>query len=116
TGDFYEESLPTLSDLLSSEQLPAKTMAEIVHGAEAKPGTSEEVDFRAEISKLSKLSPGQALTAVEKLLAAARVAQSTAGPGITNLLQDLRDLFTSATAKPEEIDDYIKWRVENTEW
>jgi TolA-binding protein len=116
TGDFYEESLPTLSDLLNSGQLPAKTMAEIVHGPEAKSTQLEEVDFRTEISKLGKLPPAEALKAVKKLLPGARAAQSTIGPGVTNLLHDLHDLFSSATAKPKEIADYIEWRLENTEW
>jgi TolA-binding protein len=113
TGDYYEDSLPTLSEVLNSGQLPAKTIAEIAREDGAKPAAAGKVDFKAEILALAKLPAAKALAAVDKLLPAARAAQPIAGPGITNLLHDLRDLFAFGKATAEEIAAYVEWRVEH---
>ena len=116
TGDFYEESLPTLVDVLKSGQLPAKTIRDIVQDQVPPLADPGEFDFKHPILALAKLPAAQALAAVEKLLPTARAKQPNSGPGITNLLHDLRDLFAHGKAGRDEVADYIEWRVAHSSW
>lgn len=116
TGDFYEESLPTLADVLKSGQLPAKTISDIAQDQVPQPVNPGEFDFKRPILALAKRPAAQALAAVEKLLPTARAKQPDSGPGITNLLHDLRDLFAHGKAGRREVADYIEWRVAHPKW
>ena len=116
TGDFYEESLPTLADVLQSGQLPGKTIGDIVRNTAAPPIDPGDFDFRKNILALAKLPAAQALAEVEKMLPLARAKQTGSGPGVTNLLHDLRDLFSHGKAAPAEIAEYVEWRVAHPRW
>ena len=116
TGNFFEESLPTLADVLRSGQLPAKTIGDIARDQAAQPADPGDFDFRKNILALAKLPAAQALAAVEKMLPIARAKQTESGPGVTNLLHDLRDLFFHGKAAAAEIADYVDWRVAHTKW
>ena len=115
SGDFYEEPLPTLLEVLASERLSGKTVREIMRPDRAAAPNGKGTDFRSAILALKPMPPGTAVTAVDKLLKAARSEQAMLGPGPGNLLQDLRDLFASASATTAERADYIEWRVANTQ-
>jgi outer membrane protein assembly factor BamD (BamD/ComL family) len=115
SGDFYEEPLPTLLEVLASERLSGKTVREIIRPERSAAQNGKGTDFRSAILALKPLPPGTAVTAVDKLLNAARSEQAMLGPGPGNLLQDLRDLFASDSATTAERADYIEWRVANTQ-
>lgn len=113
SGDFYDEPLPTLSALLRSEQLPAKSVGDLVRKPAAQ-APEKPVDFQAEIAALATQPAAQAQAAVARLLIAARAEQPVIGPGMANLLHDLRDLYAAGQATPEETTAYINWRLAHT--
>ena len=116
TGDFYEEALPTLADVLQSGQLPAKTIGDLARDHAPLPTDPGDFDFKKNILALAKLPAAQALASVEKMLPIARAKQADSGPGITNLLHDLRDLFSFGKAERVEVAEYIEWRVAHSKW
>ncbi|MEY5011520.1 MAG: hypothetical protein RLZZ253_2659, partial [Verrucomicrobiota bacterium] len=72
SGGFYEEPLPTLLEVLASERLSGKTVREIIRPERAAAPNGKGTDFRSAILALKPMPPGTAVTAVDKLLKAAR--------------------------------------------
>lgn len=111
TGDFYEEPLQTLPDYLKLDQLPAKSIDQIV-GDSAKPAPAAgEVNFAAELLDLTKKPGREALASIDKMIVAAR---AKAASPLLNLLNDLRDLF-AGPATAAETAAYVQWRIDKAD-
>ena len=111
TGDFYEEPLQTLADYLRLDQLPAKSMGQVL-AETGKPETpAAETDFQAGLLALPKLPGPEALASLDRMIAAARAAALNP---LLNLLNDVRDLF-AGPATAAESGAYLEWRMEQAD-
>ncbi len=107
TGDYAEEPLAPLSDLLKLDQLPAKTLQQL-HDEMGKPAPkAEKVDVEKEVAGFKSMTPAQVVARIDQLVPQARATQDT--PAL-NLLNDLRDLH-AGRADAAEIADYLAWRT-----
>ena len=107
TGYFDEEAVQTLPDYLRLDQLPAKSIRQVL-AETGKPETpGAKIDFQAELLALPKKSGAEALASLDKMIAAARSAADTP---LLNLLHDVRDLFAGPATAAESA-DYLEWRV-----
>ncbi|MDR3720707.1 MAG: tetratricopeptide repeat protein, partial [Candidatus Acidoferrales bacterium] len=111
TGDFYELPLQTLPDYLKLDQLPAKSIDDIV-AESAKPAPeAPEINFAAELLELSKKPGRDALASVDKMIVAAR---AKAASPLLNLLNDIRDVL-AGPATAAETASYLQWRIEKAD-
>ncbi len=111
TGGFYEEPLQTLADYLRLDQLPAKSIGQVL-AETGKPETpAAKTDFQAELLALPKKPGAEALTSLERMIATARAAADTP---MLNLLHDVRDLF-AGPATAAESTAYLEWRIEQAD-
>ena len=107
TGDYEEQPLTPLSDLLQLDQLPFKTVQQI-HDEIGKPAPkAENVDVEKEATAFKAMTPAQVVARIDQLVLQARATQDT--PTL-NLLNDLRDLH-AGPANAAEIADYLAWRT-----
>ena len=107
SGDFYEEPLQTLADYLRLDQLPAKSIAQVLAETGQSAAPAAKIDFQAELLALPKKPGAEALASLDKMLAAARAAADTP---LLNLLHDVRDLFAGPATAAESA-EYLEWRV-----
>ena len=108
SGGFDEEPLQTLSDYLRLDQLPAKTFEQVLAETSAPRPAAARINFQAELLALPKKTGAAALTAIDKMIGAARA--ESANP-LLNLLHDLREVF-AGPATAEERAAYLEWRLE----
>lgn len=107
TGDFVEYPLQTLSDYLKLDQLPAKSVDQIVQETQKEAPEVAKPNFGAELMALGKKPGPEALAAVEKLLVAGR---SYADNSLLSVLHDVRDLY-AGPANAGESAEYLEWRI-----
>ncbi len=86
-------------------------MTEIISESRGAAPKREATDVLEEIRKLANLRGAVAVETTDRLLSEARQQQDENGPGLANLLHDLRDLFSAGQATPAEIADYVRWRL-----
>ena len=108
TGDFYERPLQTLPDYLRLDQLPAKSIQQILGETSAPAPAAARINFQAELPALAKKPGAEALAAIDKMIAAAR---AEAASPLLNLLNDLREVFAGPAAAAESA-AYLEWRLE----
>lgn len=117
TGDFYEESVPSLKVFLSYDRLPKKSIVDIAR--EVKPvAVGEEPDFTAEVMTVAGAlkggkAPKELLGKVDALIAAERARTERGGSGLNSLLHDLRDLCAGG-ADAASASEYVEWRLANS--
>lgn len=111
TGDFYEEPLQTLADYLRLDQLPAKSIAQVLAETGKPEREAAKIDFQAELLALPKKPGADALASLEKMIAAARAAADTP---LLNLLHDVRELFAGPATAAESA-AYLEWRLEQVD-
>lgn len=115
TGDFFEETVPSLPVFLSYDRLPKKSLVDITR--ELNPPAAKEADFPREIRSIADAikggaAPGAQKKKVEDLLASERARVVRSGSGLNALLQDLLDLC-SGTAGAPEASGYLEWRLKH---
>ena len=111
TGGFDEEPLPPLADYLRLDQLPAKSIGQILAETSAPRGETAKINYLAELLALPKKPGAEALAAIDKMIAAAR---AEAASPLLNLLNDLRDVF-AGPADAAESAAYLEWRIEQAD-
>ncbi len=116
TGDYYEESVPTLKVYLSYDRLPKKSILDIAR--EVKPvGAAKEPEYAKEIPAIAAAlkggkAPKELLPKIDALIEAERARAFRAGSGLNSLLHDLRDLC-SGPADAVGASGYVEWRLTN---
>ena len=111
TGDFYEEPLQTLADYLRLDQLPAKSIGQVLAETGKAETPAAKIDYQAELLALPKKPGAEALASLDKMIAAARAAADTP---LLNLLHDVRDLFAGPATAAESA-AYLEWRIEQAD-
>ena len=111
SGGFDEEPLPPLADYLRLDQLPAKSIGQILAETSAPRGETAKINYLAELLALPKKPGAEALAAIDKMIAAAR---AEAASPLLNLLNDLRDVF-AGPADAAESAAYLEWRIEQAD-
>ena len=107
TGYFDEEPMQTLPDYLRLDQLPAKSIRQVLGETSRRETPAAKTDFQAELLALPKKPGAEALASIDNMIAAARAAADTP---LLNLLHDVHDLFAGPATAAESA-DYLEWRV-----
>jgi TolA-binding protein len=113
TGDYYEESVPSLPVFLGYDRLPRKTLLDIVR--ETQPAApKDKTDFEKELTAIAAAiqtgkAPHDYLPKVEVLLVAER-QRAVRNDGHNNSLHDLRDLC-AASPDAAAATEYLDWRL-----